>query len=97
MGDPNSGCLVEFNDPVGRFGLAHSPDPRFTADTGNPTIHTSTGYPVGIPRVAPPAIDPLCPLGNRPLNWDPRFAVDSFLPIGAPLKSFIMPPPADGV
>jgi hypothetical protein len=94
-----SGALVQVNDPVlpnGRYGLAHSPDPRFTSDTNNPTIHAATGFPVCIPRVAPPASDTLCPLENRPLNGDPRFATDAFLPTGAPLKRFTMPPPVDG-
>ncbi|MBI4537616.1 MAG: hypothetical protein HY712_06635 [candidate division NC10 bacterium] len=89
-----SGALVQFNDPVGRWGLAHSPDPRFSGDTENVTIHVSTGIPLCIPRVAPPATDPLCPLKNRPLNGDPRFPVDPFLPPGVPLKIFQMPTPA---
>jgi hypothetical protein len=101
-----SGALVQFNDPgfvaadgtlQGRWGKAHSPDPRFSGDNENVTIRASTGIPVCIPRVAPPAIDPLCPLGNRPLNGDPRFPTDPFLAAGAPLKNFQMPAPADGV
>jgi hypothetical protein len=88
-----SGAPAQFNDPVGRFGLAHSPDPRFTADTDNPTIHASSGYPVCIPRTDPAvAIDPECPATNRPLNGDPNFPVDPFLAAGAPLKTFDMPP-----
>jgi len=77
---------------VGRHGLPHSPDPRFTADTNNPTISANNGYPVCIPRVAPPAIDAECPITNRPpnpavgaLNHDP------FLAVGAPMKTFTMP------
>jgi hypothetical protein len=96
-GDPTSGTLVEINDPVGRFGLAHSPDPRFSADTANATVHASTGYPMGIPRVAPPALDPLCPLGNRPLNGDARFPTNTFQALGVPLKGFDMLRPANGV
>jgi hypothetical protein len=61
-----SGALVQINDPVGRFGLAHSPDPRFTADTENPAIRAFSGYPLCIPRVAPPATDILCPLTHLP-------------------------------
>ena len=94
------GALVQFNDPVtdspagsGRWGLTHSIDPRFSGDDANTTIHTSTGIPLCIPRVAPSAIDPECPLGNRPLNGDTRFPVDPFLAVGAPLKIFDMPPP----
>ena len=63
--------MVEINDPIGRYGLAHSPDPRFTADTDNPTVTTGNGFPMGLPTVAPPAIDPDRPLSNRPLNPAP--------------------------
>jgi hypothetical protein len=93
IGDPTSGALLEVNDPVGRYGLVHSPDPRFTCDTNNPTVHSVTGYPMGIPRVAPPAIDPLCPLTNRPLNGAVGFPIDPFLALGAPLRTFDMPAP----
>jgi len=96
IGNPNSGALVEINDPQGRFGRAKSPDPRFTCDSGNPTICTTTAYPVGIPRVAPPDIDPDIPLTNRPLNGAPGFPIDPFIDLGAPLRTFQMPPPGTG-
>ncbi len=61
------------NDPVGRFGRAQSsPDVRFSVDDANPTIKAAaTGYPMCVPRTAPPAAgaaetDPLCPQKNRP-------------------------------
>ena len=45
-------------------------DPRFTADTDNPTIHASTGFPMCIPRAFPFGsdgdTDALCPQQNRP-------------------------------
>jgi hypothetical protein len=91
-----SGALVQINDPVGRYGLPHSPDQRFTADTANPTIHHATGYPMCIPRVAPPAIDGDCPLYNRPPNGS-SFGSDSFLASGVPLKNFMMPAPGTAV
>lgn len=91
MGDANTGLLCEINDPVGRFGLIHSPDRRFTADTSNPTITASTGYPVCIPRVSLAGNDPLCPKANRPLNGNPAFPRDPFLAANAPLKRFTMP------
>jgi hypothetical protein len=47
-----------------------------------------------LPRVAPPAIDPQCPLTNRPLNPATGPGRDPFLPTGAPLKTFTMPAPA---
>lgn len=79
---------VRINDPVGRFGLRHGAlgckalgtcdveeshyDPRFTADTDNPTIHAATGYPMCIPRAFPFGsagdTDALCPQQNRPIQ-----------------------------
>lgn len=58
---------VQINDPTARFSIGKSPDSRFSVDDQNPTIHASTGYPMCIPRVAPPAIDAKCPQRNRPL------------------------------
>jgi hypothetical protein len=61
-------------------------DGRFTADTGNPTIHAKNGYPMCVPRQAN---DPECPTGNRPTAG------------GVLLSAFVMgpaplPPPAPG-
>jgi len=95
-GAPN-GARVQINDPIGRWGQKHSPDPRFSGDTNNTTVHAASGYPVCVPRVAPTSApdggDPFCPKGNRPLNGDARFPTDVFLPNGAPLKRFDMLPP----
>jgi hypothetical protein len=88
-----NGTKIIINDPIGRFGIAHSPDPRFSADINNTTVHAASGYPMCIPRVSPPASDPLCPQLNRPLNGDPRFFTDRFLPNGAPLRIMDFPPP----
>src|SRR5256885_4921126 len=94
-----NGARVQMNDPIGRWGLPHSPDPRFTGDTGNTTMHTATGYPVCVPRSDPLVSDDLlCPSGNRPLNGQDvlqRFADDPFLAPGAPLKTFDMPAPPE--
>lgn len=49
--------------PVGRFGKAYTAHPLFTADTDNPSIVASTGFPVCIPRSAD---DVDCPAKNRP-------------------------------
>ncbi len=93
MGVPGTGQVVEINDPLGRYGYAHSPDPRWSVDPDNPTITAANGYPMGIAKVAPPAIDPDRPLYNRPTNpvniLDPNH--DPFLQIGAPLEVFAMP------
>jgi hypothetical protein len=104
LGDPNTGALVEINDPVGRWGVIHSPDPRFTTDTNNATVCAENGFPVGIPTVAPRFLpgggldpnfvgDPDRPYTNRPLNGDARFPFDPWIATGAPLKTFTMPPP----
>ena len=87
---------VRMNDPVGRFGIIHGGpnsapgtvdvvepgyDSRFTADTENPTMHSSVGYPICIPAFnpfattvdpitgspLPAAIDAKCPIYNRPV------------------------------
>jgi hypothetical protein len=72
LGDSTTGTRVRINDPAGRYGRVNTPDQRFTVDADNPTIRSGTGYPMCLPRVAPPAAsqpetDPLCPQGNRPL------------------------------
>jgi hypothetical protein len=99
-GSPN-GARVQINDPIGRWGQAHTPDPRFSGDTNNTTVHAASGFPMCVPRVAPTDApdggDPLCPKGNRPVNRDARFPTDLFLADGAPLTTFDMPPPLDGV
>lgn len=46
-------------------------DGRFTADTGNPTIHSKTGYPMCIERV--PNGDSKCPRKNRPRDGANQF------------------------
>ena len=83
IANANGGTVtVQINDPVvpgltdskgnptGRFSAGQSPDPRFSADQDNPTIHAATGYPMCIPRTDPRVAggdDPLCPQANRPL------------------------------
>jgi hypothetical protein len=72
---PDSGLAVarvRINDQAGRYGLANSAkaggnvlDDRFTSDPGNAPVSAETGFPMCLPRVAPPANDPLCPLKNR--------------------------------
>jgi hypothetical protein len=66
-GDPANPAVIEINDPNGRFGRKQSPDPRFSVDDQNPTIHAGTGYPMCVPRTNPATTDdPLCPQVNRP-------------------------------
>jgi hypothetical protein len=66
-GDPANPATVQINDPNGRFGRKQTPDPRFSVDDQNPTIHAGTGYPMCVPRENPATTDdPLCPQANRP-------------------------------
>ncbi len=93
FGVQNTGTVIEINDPTGRYGWAHSPDPRWSVDADNPTITSGNGFPMGLPKVAPPAIDPDRPLFNRPVNppiGDPNN--DPFVQAGAPLQVIVMPP-----
>ena len=72
---PDTGTAVarvRINDPLGRYGLPNADkvggsviDERFSADPGNAPVSADTGFPMCIPRVAPPGNDPECPLGNR--------------------------------
>ena len=90
LNTPGTGTVIEINDPSGRYGFAHSPDPRWTVDPDNPSVAAGNGYPMCIPRIAPPKIDLSCPLFNRPLN--PSGAgQDPFLQPGAPMMVVNMP------
>ena len=79
-GDAANPAVVQINDPNGRFGRAQSPDPRFSVDDANPTVHAGTGYPMCVPRTDPAvADDPLCPQANRP-NLVPVTVNNTVLP-----------------
>ena len=64
-GNPSLPTIIQINDPNGRFGRPQSPDPRFSVDDANPTIHAATGYPMCVPRTIS-GDDALCPQKNRP-------------------------------
>ncbi len=69
IGDPTTGTRVKMNDPIGRFAPAYTLDQRFTIDEDNPTVRTSTGYPMCFPHLNPASgVDPLCPQANRPID-----------------------------
>ena len=97
-------AVVEINDPLGRFGLKHSPDERFSVDEENPTIHAMTGYPMCVPRTDPkrdPVTgvltgldDPLCPQQNRPapVANHCRDFIDDGLGNGLPKGGNLVPP-----
>jgi hypothetical protein len=92
LGKQGTGTVIEINDPTGRYGMAHSPDPRWSVDNENPTIASGNAYPMCVPRFATPPGDPDCPLFNRPLN-PPVGAPghDPIFPPGVPLQAFVMP------
>ncbi|MBS0179289.1 MAG: hypothetical protein JSR20_11075 [Nitrospira sp.] len=67
-GKPNSTPPpIGMDDPNSRY-----PDPRFTVDQGNPTVHALTGFPMCVPRAAN---DAHCPNQNRPAEL--TFVMDS--------------------
>jgi hypothetical protein len=91
---------VRINDPVGRYGKSHGPivngsaqikepyyDQRFSIDEESPTIHSSTSYPMCIPRSGA-GDDPECPETNRPRG-------PSCLSLPAPFPRFTMPATGD--
>jgi hypothetical protein len=88
--------VLQINDPNGRFGRAQSPDPRFSVDDQNPTIHAATGYPMCVPRIANGFSDPLCPQFNRPkaINGCRNFSQAGVVP---PVSGELSPPAADQV
>ena len=89
--------VLEINDPNARFGMQHLPDPRFSVDDQNPTIHSGTGYPMCVPRTDPAvADDPNCPQINRPT---PAQGCRTFTLSGMVTlpRSGELPPPIGGV
>ena len=73
-----TGSRVRLADPAGQHGRVSSHDPRFTSDPENPNIRSVTGYPMCLPRTAPPSpggpeTDPLCPQSNRPKAFGGEF------------------------
>lgn len=85
---------LQINDPFGRFGRPQSPDPRFSVDDQNPTIHAATGYPMCVPRSDPAVADDLlCPQKNRPLaaGGCRNFGASGNAP---PVSGELIPPPA---
>ena len=79
-GTPGPTCA---NNPNSRF-----PDPRFTVDQGNPTVHALTGYPMCVPRSLN---DAKCPAFNRPADNPFVMGPDSLIP---PVKFGVITIPA---
>ena len=96
---------VQINDPNKRFSIGQSPDPRFSVDDANATIHSGTGYPMCIPRSAS---DALCPQKNRPKstattscrNWTiagvalPAAGELPVTPVGEFCRNYVMKDPS---
>lgn len=116
---------VRINDPIGRYGKVHTAlnnakpgavleqgyDPRFTADTDNPTIRAVTGYPMCIPRSNPfnanEGDDVQCPESNRPrapacpslpATFNGKVGFQPFVvpPTGEYCRQYVMAPPSSG-
>jgi hypothetical protein len=93
----NPGTRVAINDPGGRYGRAMSPDPRFTLDPDNPTIRSTTGFPMCLPRTDPndpnAVPDALCPQGNRPKDVTGNFVTTLTMPAPAGIAAGQLPDP----
>lgn len=93
----NPGTRVRINDPDGRFGRAGTPDGRFTLDPDNPTVRSTTGFPMCLPRTNPndPAAvpDALCPQGNRPKDVAGTYVTAFTMPAPATLIPGQLPDP----
>ncbi|KAF7326924.1 hypothetical protein MVEN_02586300 [Mycena venus] len=74
----NLECVL--NDPVGRYGYAYTENPLWTVDPDSPSVHSSTGVPLCIPRNT---TDSECPLTNRPVDGNGNY-----------LNAFTFPDPA---
>ena len=87
IGNCATGARVQINDPVitaagdvalgtGRYSRGQTPDARFQVDQDNPTIASTTGFPMCVPRVlADPNVagnpdDARCPVTQRRLVGD---------------------------
>jgi hypothetical protein len=108
-----TGARVQVNDPVittagdvalgtGRYSRGQSPDARFQADQDNPTIASTTGFPMCVPRVvADPNVagnpdDAACPVTQRRFVGDA--AINCLNPATAGLRctNFTMKAPGAG-
>ena len=89
------GTRVRINDPSARYSSAVSPDPRFTVDTDNPTVRSSTGFPMCLPRVdaSRQTDDAACPQGNRPKDVTGQFVGKFTMPAVSSLAAGQLPDP----
>jgi hypothetical protein len=89
------GTRLRINDPSARFSRGLSPDQRFTLDTDNPTVRSSTGFPMCLPRVDPSrqAEDSACPQGNRPKDVAGQFVGNFTMQAASSLAAGQLPDP----
>ncbi|KAJ6535725.1 hypothetical protein B0H19DRAFT_1080176 [Mycena capillaripes] len=71
-------CVL--NDPLGRYGHPYTAYPLWSVDPDNPSVRSSTGFPLCIPRNS---TDSECPLTNRPVDNNKNY-----------LTTFTFPDPA---
>ncbi|KAJ6562241.1 hypothetical protein B0H19DRAFT_1143919 [Mycena capillaripes] len=76
--DNNVECVL--NDPLGRYATPYTAYPLWSVDADNPSVRSSTGFPLCIPRNS---TDSECPLTNRPLDKNKQY-----------LTTFTFPDPA---
>jgi hypothetical protein len=94
--DPTQpGTRVRLNDPAGRFGRKMSLDQRLTLDADNPTVRSTTGFPMCLPRVDPAGqtADAACPQGNRPKDIAGNFVSNFTMPAPVVLAQGQLPDP----
>jgi hypothetical protein len=89
------GTRLRINDPIGRFSRVMSPDQRFTLDADNPTVRSTTGFPMCLPRVDPgrQVEDSACPQGNRPKDITGQFVGNFTMAAPAALAAGQLPDP----
>ncbi|KAJ6483816.1 hypothetical protein C8R47DRAFT_945785, partial [Mycena vitilis] len=89
----SSTLTLVLNDPTATYSHAYIDNPLWSVDNVNPSVRSSTGFPLCIPRNG---TDSECPLTNRPLNgknyattW--TFADPAKLTKGAPDARIMVP------
>ncbi|KAJ7671461.1 hypothetical protein DFH06DRAFT_1366430 [Mycena polygramma] len=89
----NNALTLVLNDPTATYSHAYTDNPLWSVDNFNPSVRSSTGFPLCIPRNS---TDSQCPLTNRPLNgknyattW--TFADPAKLTKGAPDARIMVP------
>lgn len=60
-----NGPVIRINDPNAKYSAGYTTIPFYTADDQNPSITSSGGFPMCVPRSGS---DAACPSSNRPTN-----------------------------